>query len=59
MGRHVSNAAQTAAAIAGEMGELAQAARSTSASATQTDSAIAELNKILNQLQTFVAMFKI
>jgi len=59
MGRHVSEAAQTAAAIAGEMGQLVAAANSTSANAIQTDSAIAELNKILNQLQTFVAMFKI
>lgn len=59
MGRHVSDAAQTAAAIAGEMAELAAAANSTSANAIQTDSAIAELNKILNQLQTFVTMFNI
>ncbi|MGA9670278.1 MAG: methyl-accepting chemotaxis protein, partial [Terracidiphilus sp.] len=59
MGRHVADAAQTAAAIAGEMGELAAAANSTSANAIQTDSAIAELNKILNRLQTFVAMFNI
>lgn len=59
MGRHISDAAQTAATIAGEMGELVAAANSTSANAIQTDSAIAELNKILNQLQAFVAMFKI
>jgi len=59
MGRYVSDAAETAAAIAGEMGELVTAANSTSANATQTDSAIAEMNRILHQLQTFVAMFKI
>jgi len=59
LGRHVSDAAETAAAIAGEMGELVAAANSTKANAIQTDSANAELNKILNQLQTFVAMFKI
>jgi methyl-accepting chemotaxis protein len=58
-GRHISDAAQTAAAIASEMTELVAAADSTSANAIQTDSAIAELNRILHQLQTFVAMFKI
>ena len=58
-GRHVSNAARTAAAIAGEMGELVAAANSTSANAFQTDSAITELNTILHQLQKFVAMFAI
>jgi len=59
MGRHVSNAAQVAAGIAHEMAELAEAARNTSSGATQTDAAIADLNKILGNLQTFVAMFKI
>lgn len=59
MGRHVSDAAQTATAISGEMGELVAAANSTSTNAIQTDAAIAELTKILNQLQTFVTMFKI
>ena len=59
MGHHVSVAAETASRIAKEMGGLAEAARSTSASATRTDSSIAELNKILGQLRTFVAMFKI
>jgi methyl-accepting chemotaxis protein len=59
MGRHVSEAAQTASKIAKETGELAQATRSTSASATRTDSSIAELNKILGRLRSFVAMFKI
>ena len=59
MGRFVSDAAQTASAIAKEMGGLAEAARGTSASATRTDSSIAELNKILAQLKTFVALFKI
>ena len=59
MERHLSEAAETAAGIASEMGELVQAANNTSACAVRTDSAIAELNGILNQLQTFVAMFKI
>ncbi|MGA2671637.1 MAG: methyl-accepting chemotaxis protein [Terracidiphilus sp.] len=59
MGRHVSEAAQTATAIAKEMGGLAEAARSTSAGATQTDSAIADLNNILGQLRSFVAMFRV
>ena len=59
MGRHVAEAAETAAAIAGEMRELAQAARSTSDGATQTDSSIAELNKILDRLRSFVSMFKV
>ncbi len=59
MGRHLSEAAETAAAIAQEMSGLAQAARSTSDGATQTDASIAELNKILDQLRNFVAMFKV
>lgn len=59
MGRHLSEAAETAAGIANEMGKLILAANTTSASAIQTDYAIAELNGILNQLQTFVAMFRI
>lgn len=59
MGRHVTEAAQTASIIAKETGELAQATRNTSASATRTDSSIAELNTILGRLRTFVAMFKI
>jgi methyl-accepting chemotaxis protein len=59
MSHHVSEAAQTATAIATEMRGLAQAANNTSAGALQTDASIAELNKILNELQTFVALFKI
>jgi methyl-accepting chemotaxis protein len=59
MGHHVSNASQTATAIAGEMGELVAAANGTRNHAIQTDSAIAELNKILQQLQEFVALFVI
>jgi methyl-accepting chemotaxis protein len=59
MGRHLSEAAETAAGIASEMGDLVLAANNTSASAIQADSAIAELNGVLNQLQTFVAMFRI
>jgi methyl-accepting chemotaxis protein len=59
MGRHVSDAAQTAAEITGEMSELVVAADGTRANAIQTDSAISELNKILKQLQAFVAMFKL
>jgi len=59
MGRHVSDAAQIAVAIAGEMGQLVTAANSTRSNAIQTDAAIAELNSIFIQLQTFVEMFKI
>jgi methyl-accepting chemotaxis protein len=59
MGRHVSEAAQTAVAITREMGGLAEAARSASASAAQTDSAIADLNNILGQLRSFVSMFRV
>jgi methyl-accepting chemotaxis protein len=59
MGRHVSNASQNAAAIADEMARLVAAADSTRVIAIETDAAIAELYGILNQLQTFVAMFKI
>jgi methyl-accepting chemotaxis protein len=59
MGRHVSEAAELAAGISREMGELAEASRNTCSGAIQTDFAIAELNKILDELQSFVAMFKI
>ena len=59
MGRNVSQAADSAAATVKELSGLAEAARSTSAGATQTDSAIAELNKILGQLRSFVAMFRV
>jgi methyl-accepting chemotaxis protein len=59
VGHHVSDAARSAAAIATDMGELLAAANRTNANAIQTDAAVGELNKILNQLQTFVAMFKI
>jgi methyl-accepting chemotaxis protein len=59
MGRHVAKAADSAAGIAAEMGALVEAANSTNANAIQTDSAIAELNQILNQLRSFVTMFKI
>jgi methyl-accepting chemotaxis protein len=59
MGRHVSQAADSAAETARELSGLAEAARSTSSGATQTDAAIAELNKILSQLRGFVAMFKV
>jgi methyl-accepting chemotaxis protein len=57
LGGHVAEAARISAAIASEMSGLAEATRNTSASAMQTDSAIAELTKILGQLQAFVAMF--
>jgi methyl-accepting chemotaxis protein len=59
MGRHVTEAADTAAAIAREMGGLSEAARATSAGAMQTDSAISELNTILGQLRSFVQMFHV
>jgi methyl-accepting chemotaxis protein len=59
MSRHISEAAQTASTIAKEIGGLAEAARNTSMAAMQTDSAIKELNNILNRLRTFVAMFTV
>jgi methyl-accepting chemotaxis protein len=59
MGRSVSGAAETAASMARELSGLAEAARNTSTGATQTDAAIAELNSILGQLRTFVAMFRV
>ncbi|MFY9854548.1 MAG: methyl-accepting chemotaxis protein [Terracidiphilus sp.] len=59
MSRHISEAAETAFTIAKEIGGLAEAARNTSAAATQTDGAIKELNNILGQLRSFVAMFTV
>ena len=59
MGRNVSEAAEASAAIARDMVGLAEVAQRTSAEATQTDSAIADLNQTLGQLRTFVAMFKV
>ena len=59
MGRHLLQASQTAAGIAADMEELVHAAKSTTTSAIQTDTAIAELDKTLHQLKSFVAMFKI
>jgi methyl-accepting chemotaxis protein len=59
MGRHVSDAARTAAEIAKEIGKLAESARGTSKTAMQTEAAIADLNSILGQLQSFVAMFTV
>ena len=59
MVRHVSDAATTAAGIAPEMAGLAEAARNSSANAMKTDAAIAELNRILDQLRSFVAMFRV
>jgi methyl-accepting chemotaxis protein len=59
MGRHVAEAARTASTISKEMTGLVEAARSTRAGAYQTDAAISELNKILAELQTFVAMFTV
>jgi methyl-accepting chemotaxis protein len=57
--RHVAAAASTATVIAREMRKLADAADNTRAGATQTHAAIAELNGILTQLQTFVALFTV
>ncbi|MDQ2839758.1 MAG: methyl-accepting chemotaxis protein [Acidobacteriota bacterium] len=57
VGRHVHEAAATAAEIAKEMVALAESASQTSAAASQTNASIADLNQILNQLQSFVAMF--
>jgi methyl-accepting chemotaxis protein len=48
MSRHISEAAETA-----------EAARNTSTAAMQTDSAIKDLNSILGQLRSFVAMFTV
>jgi methyl-accepting chemotaxis protein len=59
MGHHVSSAAESAVAIAGEMSGLAQLAHSTSEDATKADSLIVDLNKILGQLQTFVSAFRV
>jgi len=59
MGHHLSSAAETAAAIEGEMSGLADSARSTSTDAIQADSLIADLNKILGQLRVFVSTFKV
>ncbi len=59
MSRHISEAAETASTIAKEIAGLAEAARNTSTAAMQTDSAIKELNKILGQLRSFVAMFTV
>jgi len=59
MSRHISDAAETASTIAKEIGGLAEAARNTSTAAMQTDSAIKELNNILGQLRSFVAMFTV
>ncbi len=59
MGRNVSEAAEIATAIAKEMTGLSEAASQTSSGATQTDAAIANLNKILDELRGFVAMFKV
>ena len=55
----MSDAAATAAGIASEMAGLADAARNSSTYAMQTDTAIAELNGILGQLRSFVAMFRV
>jgi hypothetical protein len=59
MGRYVTQAADSATAVAIELGDLVEAASSASINADQTDSAIAVLYKMLSQLQTFVATFKI
>jgi len=59
MGDHVSEAAQTASAIANEMRGLAEAARNTSNGAMQTHSAIANLNATLSELRKFVDMFRV
>jgi methyl-accepting chemotaxis protein len=59
MSRHISEAAETASKIAKEIGGLAEAARNTSTAAMQTDSAIKDLNSILGQLRSFVAMFTV
>lgn len=59
MSRHISEAAETASTIAKEIAGLAEAARNTSTAAMQTDSAIKDLNNILGQLRSFVAMFTV
>lgn len=59
MSRYIAEVAQTAAAIATEVRELAAAANTTSAGAVQTDASISDLNRVHNELQTFVALFKL
>ncbi|MGJ5819065.1 methyl-accepting chemotaxis protein [Paludibaculum fermentans] len=59
MGRHVTEAAEAAGAIAAEMNRLAEAVRLTSAGAKQTDTAIADLNHTVGRLQKFVDMFRV
>ncbi|WP_321475238.1 methyl-accepting chemotaxis protein [uncultured Paludibaculum sp.] len=59
MGRHVADAAEAAAAIAADMSQLAEAVRLTSAGASQTDTAIADLNRTVGRLQNFVQMFRL
>jgi len=59
MERHVSDAAETASAITNEMEGLVEAARKTSDGASKTDSSVAELNKILDELRSFVGMFTV
>ena len=55
----VAEIAQTTAAIATELHGLAQAANRTSRGAQQTDASIADLKRILHELQTFVSLFKL
>jgi methyl-accepting chemotaxis protein len=59
MSHLVAEVAQTTAAIATELHALAEAANRTSRGAQQTDASIADLNRILHELQTFVSLFKL
>jgi len=59
MGHHVAVAAEAAVTIAEDMNRLVEAVRLTSAGASQTDTAIADLNRTLGQLQQFVSLFRI
>ena len=59
MSHLLAEVAQTTAAIATELRGLAEAANRTSTGAQQTNASIADLNRILHELQTFVALFKL
>lgn len=55
--RYIADTADTASTIAAEMTSLAHAADAASSGAAKTDASITELQKILHELQSFVALF--
>ena len=59
LSRYIAEVAQNSAEIATEMRELAAAASTTSAGAQHTNASIADLHRILQELQTFVSLFKL